>query len=417
VDNQTGYCSYIKIQTGGYSDNPPQEFDPNSNIYETCLEGIATDLIGNTYVINSIENKIVVLNSGEKSISIKDYFNINPKGFSYYNKNFDEKGYTEIEFNYWSKSAQAQGDWCGSRWIKKYGKNKLTFLYNSTGNLFLSGKVENVNFYNENPYDFYIRNENFDLSKALKDVSFQPTLQKSKNLYENFFSNIFGKYPFNHNDLGISSFEKVSNFVSNHSDVDTCDVESLYDLSKAFDMDNDDFKVFYPLEIKRLINNLSINQSKLWGTDLNDNFNFKNINDNNNFNRGNLITSDSYMITAGTPVILKTKSLYDYKLINTGYYYDSNVSIQDALLLGLSTYPLSSLCEFLNIGDDWKSYYEFYEFEPSNHKIYVDGIIDWNNIQTVLNINLSSRKEWIKDEGVLDTLFSYELYKGLGLLE
>lgn len=416
VDNETGYCSYKKIETGGYSDKLPEDFDPLNNTDETALEGITTDLIGNVYVINSIENKIIVLKYSEKNISIIDNFNINPKGFSYYNDESEEKGYTKIEFNYWSKSAQAQGDWSGSRWIKKYGIDNLPFLYNPSGTLFLSGKADGLNFYDKNPYDFFEKNENFDLSKKIKEFSFQPTLENSKNLYDNFFSDIFGKYPFNHDDLGISSFEKLSNFVSNHNDVDTCDIESLYDLSRSFDMDYDDFKIAFPLQVKRLINNLSINQSKLWGSETNDIYNFKNINDNNNFNRGYLITSDSYMISAGVPVILKTKSLNDYKLINTGYYYDPNISLTNAVLVGLSTYPISSLCEFLNLGSNWKAYYEFYEFLPSDNKIYVDGVIDWTNDQTVLNMNLSSGKEWTNDEGILDTLFSYELYKGLGLI-
>jgi hypothetical protein len=414
INNITGRTRKLKIISDGYSDNVPEWTDPNVNVDDTALEGIGCDLFGNVFVINSIENKILIIDSNE--FTIKDYFNLNPKGFVYFNENFDENGITKLEFNYWSKSAQAQGDWTGLRWVKKYADKKLSYLFNNTETLKLSGKVDNLNFYLKNPYEFFKTNENYDLVENMKNISFQPALRDSEFLFKDFLGSIFGKYPFEHDDLGIHSYEKISNFVQNQSDVDTCNIEYLYDLSNSVDINSDDFKLSFPLGVKKLIDNLSINQSKLWGGNLNDRYNFKSLNENNNFNRGYKINSNFYTVTAGTPLILKTKSLNEYKLIDTGYYYESNTPILSALTVGLSTYPISNLCKILNLGDDWNLYYEFYEFLPSNNSLYVDGIIDWNNPQTLLSKNLSSYDDWIKDEGIMDTLFSYELYKGLGLL-
>lgn len=416
INNKTGRFRKLKIISNGYSDNVPEWIDPNESVEveDVSLEGIGSDLHGNIFVINSIENKIIVIDPNE--FIIKDYFNLNPKGFVYYNENFDEKGLTKLEFNHWSKSAQAQGDWTGLRWIKKYGNIKLPYLFRNSESLYLSGKIDSLNFYMENPYEFFKVNENYDLASGMKDIAFQPVLRDSEFLFENFLGSIFGKYPFEHDDLGIHSYEKISNFVQNQSDVDTCNIDYLYDISNSVDINSDDFKLTFPLGIKKLMDNLSINQSKLWGGSLDDRFNFKKINENDNFNRGSQIHSEFYTITAGTPVILKTKSINRYKLIETGYYYPSNTPILSALSIGLSSYPLSGLCEMLSLGDDWKVFYEFYEFLPSKNSLYIDGIIDWNNPQTVLNKNLSSYDDWIKDEGIIDTLFSYELYKGLGLL-
>jgi hypothetical protein len=414
IDNKSGRHRKLKIISGGYSDNVPEDFDPNFIVEDTSLEGIGSDIFGNIFVINSIENKIFVIDSN--NFVIKDFFNINPKGFMYMNENFDEKGHTELQFGFWSKSAQAQGDWTGLRWVKKYANSKLSFLFNNTDSFYLTGSVTNINFYSENPFDFFKINEDYDLAGNMYDIAAQPTLKNSEFLFNQFLGSIFGKYPYNHDDIGIHSYEKISNFVQNQSDIDTCDIDSLYDISNSVDINSDEFKIFFPLKIKKLIDNLSINQSKLWGGELNDNFNFKKLNDNDNFNRGNVISSENYSITAGTPVILKTKSLNSYKLIQTGYYYPNDVPLLSALTIGVSTYPLHNLCKLLNLGEDWKSYYEFYEFSPSKNTVYVDGVIDWNNTQTVLNRNLSSYDNWVKDEGIIDTLFSYELYKGLGLI-
>ena len=414
INNKTGEFRKLKIISGGYSDTIPKEWNPNINVTETALEGIGCDLIGNIFVINSIENKLFIIDSD--AFKIKDFININPKGFTYSNQDANEKGPTIVSFDYWTKSAQAQGDWTGLRWIKKYGNSKLQYLFNNSDTLILKGEVNNINFNVQNNYDFFKINENHDLADSMHDIAFQPNLRNSEFLFKKFLGSIFGKYPFEHDDLGIESYEKVSNFLQNQSDIDTCNITNLYDISNMVDMGSQDFKISFPSGMDKLIDNLSINKSKLWGSILDDNLNLKTNGGHVNFNRGKKLNTETYYVTAGVPVILKTKSINDFKKIQTGYYYPSNVSLLCAVDVGLFTYPLTNLCEFLNLGENWDSIYEFYEFISSTNKTYIDGIIDWNNEQTVLNSNLSSYLDWIKDEGILDTMFSYQLYKGLGLL-
>jgi hypothetical protein len=414
INNKTGRFKKIKITTDGYSDSVPDWFDPNENADETALEGIASDARGNIYVIQSIENKIVVIDS--EKFKIKDKFNINPKGFVYSNVNYDEDGDTQLEFNYWSKSAQAQGDWSGYRWIKKYGDQKLKYLNNGLSSIHLTGIETNLNFYLQNPFDFFKHNENFDLTKSIKDISFQPNLKNSEFLFDSILASIFGKFPYEHDDIGIFSYEKISNYVSNKSDIDTCDVDSLYDISNMIDLNTDDFKLKFPNQIKRAIDNLSINQSKLWGGRIKDDNNFKNINEFGNYNRGKLLDSNTYMVTAGVPVILNTKSLKNFKLIETGYIDENNNTLLSDSQ-AISTYPLSTLAYILNLGEFWIDLYEFFEYKPSVYEINNDGVIDWKSPQTLLNQQLSTSEEWFKDGGIVDTFFSYELYKGLGLLK
>jgi hypothetical protein len=414
INNKNGRQRKIKILTDNYSDNIPEWFDPNENADETALEGISTDARGNVYVINSIENKMIVIDS-DKFI-IKDKFNINPKGFSFSNVGYEENGHTQIEFNYWSKSAQAQGDWSGYRWIKKYGNDKLKYLYNSLSSVFLSGKETNINFYVTNPFDFFKINENYDLTNTIKNLSFQPALKNSTFLFDNVLGSIFGKTPFSHDDIGIAMYEKISNFINNKNDIDTCDVDSLYDILNEVDLDNDDFQINFPNNLKNFMNNLSINQSRLIGGYLKDDNNFKDVSDNGNFNRGKILNTKTYMVTAGIPVILNTKSLKNYKLIDTGYI-DQNNNVVVTNNTGLSTYKLSSLAYILDLGEYWEDLYEFFEYKPSIYNVNCDNVINWDFEQTLLNKTLSSNNEWVKDEGIIDTIFSYELYKGLGLLK
>jgi hypothetical protein len=382
---------------------------------ENMLEGIASDILGRIFVINSIENKIYVIDSTLNTII--DYFHIGPKGFNFTTQNKEENNkITEIESSYWLKSAQAQGDWTGFQWTNKYGKNKLSFLYPNSSVIFLSGETDYINFYNNNPYEIFKINENFDMSENMRSVTFQKTLNKSEFLFENFLGSIFGKYPFQHDDLGVDMYEKISNFNINQSDVDTCTINSLYNISNIVDLDNDDFKINFPNQIKKIMDILSINKSRLWGSVIEDKYNFTTYNKNDNFNRGEIINLTSYEVNADDKFILRTKSLNDYRLINTGYYFNSNFPITSSLNIGVSSYTINDLASFLNLGVDWNKFYEFYEFKDKSNDVLYDNIIDWNNPQTILNKNLSSNQDWIEEEGIMETIFSYYLYKGFNLI-
>jgi hypothetical protein len=58
---------------------------------------------------------------------------------------------------------------------------------------------------------------------------------------------------------------------------------------------------------------------------------FTKVNNQGETNRGELITSLCYVVTAGVPIILKDRSLNKYRVIPTGNLY------------GLSAYPLQAL--------------------------------------------------------------------------
>lgn len=445
-----GNLQSISVQDNSYSDYPPNWFDPIINADFTSLEGIACDVKNNIYVINSIENKIIVYD-GNNINNKKGSFNINPKGFTFSISASNQP--TEVSYHAWNKSAQASGDWSGFKWYNKYS----TLYYNNTSNYTKSGNSyykslsgnSNINYktgilkyfsiYDGNYYDLFKVNENFDLSSQMKSVSFQPTLREnSPMLYDNFLSSIFNLGGFSkHDALGIQSYEKIANFVSNQSDIDTCNINSLYDLAKSVNLDSDDFRLNYPIDIGKSMDLLSINESRIFGEKLNDSFNFQYPSEYYNFNIGNELNTESYIVSAGVPVVLcdnmkDSQNINHCRVINTGKLdSNSNTDPKNLIVNGLTTYTLNQLATSLNILDieSKNCLYKFYEYIPSKNDVITNNVIDWSNTNldrtSILNYfkGISSSNipdyylKWDSDEGLMEFIFTYQLYKGFGLLE
>jgi hypothetical protein len=383
--------------------NIPDWIYPADNTDETAFEGIASDIRNKIYVLNSVENQMYVVNAN--TFAFENRFYINPQGFTYFLN--DQYESTQVGYNVWSKSLQAQGDWSGWRWVNKYGPTKLPqYTLTNTSTFYLTGESNWLTFNTSNPYDIFKVNEDHDLPDQMYKMAFMPSLIDSPFLFNTFLGSIFGKYPFEHDDLGVESYEKIANFVENQTDLDYCNIDQLYSLAEQVDLDTDDFILKYPPAIKRLMDLASVNQSRLWGGRLLNQNNFAVPSDKGVLNRGEPLTTATYFVSAGTPVILKTKSLNSYKYIPTGLIY------------GLSGYSLNMLATSIGLDPiTWDQYYEFYSFIPGSDNTQIEGIIDWDNPQTTLNETLSSEHEWLGEEKVLETMFSYYLYKGLGLLE
>jgi hypothetical protein len=351
---------------------PPNVTLPNVNTDETALEGIACDAKGYLYVVNSVENRVYVYNT--KNGEFVEKFYVNPQGFVFWNPSFE--GETQVEYNEWNKSLQAHGDWIGTKWSNKFyhkfvkpkekytktieGKSvplqfikipssltevQASFLASSFykyietdkyEKIKVSPKQETVEIDERFNLDFYKINENFDLAAQLKALALTPTLENSEFLFEKFLPSIYGNFPYSHTDLGIYSYEKIANFVLNNSDVDVCEIKSLYSLAQSINEKIDDYSLNYPLDMKSAMDILSINMSRLYGS--------VNKNQNDFSVTGNLGRQllPEYKIKAGESVILKTTSLNKYEIISTG------------IIDGKTEYTIDELAKFikLDIFDD-----------------------------------------------------------------
>jgi len=421
IDNLSSAVNTIDLSDiSDFSKYAPKDLtNPSKNTDETALEGIACDVNGFIHVINSIENQVYVFDSNTKQFLNKFY--VNPQGFSFYTE--EERGDTIVNYNQWNKSARAYGDWTGNRWLNKYKKfnsytctTDLDYILTTDYKIILVNQEyiitpepielygeSNTLSFNNSCQDIFKINENYNLKDQMKDLAFMPVLQESNFLFDNFLNTIYGNSA--HNDLGVSSYEKISNFSKNISDVDTCEINQLYSLADSIEENTNDYRLNYPSEIKRLVDLLSINQNRLWGTNTKNENNFKKPSDEGILNRGELL-STNYTVSAGIPVVLKINSLNKYDFIPTGF------------INGLSSYPVQTLIDFIGLNvHDFNLYYEFYEFIPGSSEIITEGVIDWNNPQTTINKTISSYNEWVGNEKIIDTLFSYQLYKGLGLIK
>lgn len=401
IDNTSGTIFTTNLSGTGDTTYAADWFDPNLNTDETALEGIGCDILGNVYIINSIENQIYVLDVITKQFVNKFY--INPQGFTFYLN--DQYQPTQMSVSLWNKSAQADGDWTGLNWYNKYANNIPQYT-STTQNITITGRSVPLNFLNFLDNDIFKANENFDLAGSMQSLAFSPALAESEFLFNNFLGSIYGKYPFKHNDVGVKMYEKIANYVSNISDIDYCNVKEIYNLAKMMDINLQDFNLNYPEEVERVINFASVNLSRLLGARSVEQDSFIHPNSQGMYNMNpKPITSLNYMVTAGIPLVLEDRSLNKYRSINTGYINCSAV------------YTLGDFAKYLGFTNpNWPSYYQFHQFIPNYDGTQVAGLVDWNNPQTTIKENLSSANDWFGTGNLIDTQFSYELYKGLGLI-
>jgi hypothetical protein len=371
-------------------------FAPNR--YTTALNGLALNYNNKVYVINSIENRVYIYNGN--NLTLEDTIVINPQGFVFY-----PDAYKKTKFFYgdYNKSSQAHGDWTGFKWTNKYGFNFLPQYNLNSSTISLTGSSKLLNFYNSTTAAFGLEkhNSNYDIASKLKELAFVPTIQESSFFFDEFLTSIFGKTSL---EMGPALYEKIANTTSNLIDPDTCSLKSLYDLSKMTDVEIDNFDLNFPPEIEKVINLASINLSRLIGSFENQGLEFKNYLNKSNFNRKSVPLKPDYVVNAGTPLVLKLENFNSYRLVYTGPINASGI------------YSLQTLANYLKLPINWTDLYSFYEYVPNSNLIQLDGVIDWENPYSTINPQNSSFNKWFGSEGYLETLFAYELYKGLNLL-
>jgi hypothetical protein len=381
IDTSTGSVFLLNLSgTNQKFTNLGSWTDVNQNLNTTALGGIGGDQKGRVFVINSLEDNMYVIDSNSKNILNKFHLNSN-------------------------SSAIADGDWTCLNWLNKFASKYTSYYIPNSSYVTLNGISKPLNFLQHQSYDIFKKNENFDIVTQMKSLAFVPSLRDSNVLFDEFFGSILGKYPFNHTDLGLESYEKIANFVSNHKDVDYCNIDQLYDLAASIGLSIEDFRLDYPEAIERIVDYASVNQSRLLGARSLDQVAFKTPNSQGILNRKyKPITSLCYEVSAGQNLVLKDKIQNVYTFVPTDKIY--NIII----------YPLQALANYINLPQDWYNTYEFYEFVPGYDYSEISGIIDWENPNTTINRNLSGVNNWFGSEGFLDAQLSYALYKGLGYI-
>ena len=333
-----------------------------------------------------------------------------------------------------------------------------------------------------NPIDGFYKyrkvNEDNDQKENYKNLIYQDILTDKENFFNNFLGTIVGDVSSNTDTLGIKIYEKISNFVSNNSDVNYSNLNSFLSQLDNLDIDFEKFNVEFPPSLQRIVDNLSLNLSIQKGSKNNYNFNFNDkgyVNSpNTGFgkNLGSEIRVSTGIINPGTTpkIVAYEKFSEKYTLLNTnlissyGFRY-----IGDTLTYNLSDYTdswgwglilpddlgknnfiklesgIGSIDSFLSLENgtppqaiggvkgyyrlvnesvnseksdknNLQFYYNFYNFNKEIEGTYLQKYIDYDNDNTRLG-NLDSYSTYSKRGGIVDDLIINNLYNKVGLLE
>lgn len=354
------------------------------------IGGLAVDVYDRVWVIDGLQNYAWVLSATPNfNDTAVRKFKIRPNVTLDYYVNYYTAGTEFLTGDYYFKSAQATGDWTGNRWFQKYA------LTSKLSSIAVSGTSTNFNveeFVNKNQ----IRkvNESFNTAEYYKSLALPEILNSNEVLFDQFLAAVVGTGMLSANeDIGQTTYEKIANFVSNHSDLETCNVKQLLSLAEKTAVAASDYAASYPSEIERFIDIASTPRAKLWG-----------IEDrvpNVRSSIGTLLNTSTYVLTAGTKIILQNKLDNSISLIQVPMHSDGRI-----------IYPLSQL-EDNQFVPPVTTNYLFYEYLPRYSGEYIGNIIDWNSSYTTLNPTLSTSIDWLGNNGSVETAFRYLLTKNL----
>lgn len=161
---------------------------------------------------------------------------------------------------------RAGGDWTGWRWINKYD-NRIVASDETSGFVSITGCSDEFQLIpRTGVYDFTKVNEDVDFAGILRQYIQQPSLKDKRIFYDEFLNTIFGTTGSSPVSLGKRVFERIANYMDNHSDIDTCTIDALQSLAAMVNYKLSEVNTKLPTEISRLVDMLSINFSKLRGT-------------------------------------------------------------------------------------------------------------------------------------------------------
>lgn len=338
----------------------------------------------------------------------------------------------------------------------------------------LTGTSSKFNIY---PKDYYVvakQGEDIDFTGVFKDVAVQPLFTDSRMLINDFIGSIFGSIESAQDSIGKRTYEKIQNFTDNNSIIDYANIDQLAGILKSIDLPRIN-KYSTPPKVKRLLDLLSISQSRLFG-DVNqnrDDFNSFGYSDNSNYgaDRCDPIPENGF-IFAGFDIVAfekfsgkwttlntmlplcasNTPQLYTFQTgslselstcigsisctsmqtetlsnirLETNYFnicVEGKVTSTNNLSYSTNYYSLSDYNTSwgwpLTLDDDGTLFdvYEFY-YKSQYDKIDKEGsVINFKDENTTIDDNYSYT-EWSKENGIMSNIFANALYDGLDLFE
>jgi len=437
-----------------YNTNPPISWYYSRA--RQALEGISTDTANNILVINNADARLYIFNASTTALNTGEVLSSQIGALSSYssisdvNKTADQIPpqweLHQTDPDHMPTDIRASGDWTGWRRIVNYDYHGTygTEEYGEFHYPPLSGVSNIFEVISITDFNRIMKyNEDHNFSETLRSYIFQDVLDNNKNFTDWLLPSL-GDNTSEPEIFGRKIYEKIANFSPNHADIDTGTIDSLYSFADMIGYTLDNHRLPYPPNIKRLIDLLSIKQSRLFGgrDNIDDSFDSMGYECNPKYgqNLGSAIDTETYLLTAGEPVVIRELFNSNYSKVVPGIAnIDSvvvgNFSIGNALSAhpfnthynttysGLSSYPLSAYEQSWGwglYGDDWDTvnkYYEFYSYITTTTQEQVHGVIDWSNKMTTIKETASANADWITKNGTIDLMFDYKLREGLGLFD
>jgi len=300
---------------------------------------------------------------------------------------------------------------------------RLTASNDNLSAFSLSGTSSKFTVIGHNYFDIYKINENFNASQTLNDLAFQERIKNNPILFNDFFGSILGSDEYDHDSIGVKTYEKISNFNINTKNIDTEDINSL--ISDLNFLGNSgiifDKSLFnYPEKIKRILNLSSVKSNYLLGTEnkFNQNFDIKGYTQKDLYgkNIGSQIDTNSYTISAGTPIVALEKFSNTYTLLNTfqplcagtGYTYKLSAYSSNW------GWPLVLPSNF-NPVIDFAKYYLFFDFVSGYDNTRIGGIVDFDNDKTTIDLSSLTYENLYGNRGLFDIMVLDSLYQSLSM--
>ncbi len=336
----------------------------------------------------------------------------------------------------------------------------------NTGTSVITGESNIFSIYpSKGLYDYRKINEDNDQKQNYKDLIFQEILFEKNRFFDDFLGTIVGGISSNVETLGIKVYEKISNFVSNNSDLNYSNLDSFLSQLENFQISFEKLNINFPPSLQRLVDFLSLSLSLQKGAKNNFNFNFDDKGYVNSklygINKGDEIYVNTGQLTANgnDPIIAYEKFSENYTLLTTNI-----ISAYDVRFNNISnkTYNLSSYDNswgwglvlpdnfiersfiklekgnfpndtFLSFQDKFyrltkqsyniekkdplllQNYYNFYQFKDGIEGSYLQKFIDYDNPNTNVG-NLSSYRDYIKDGGFIDEIITNNLLTNTSLV-